>query len=172
MRAREFITEDWDDDEGDEGDVMRLHDHLSYPEVVDRISGMMRAMGWKVRRKGDDDFIFMTRGQLEDEWYTVSIGKTADGKGFTYALGTIEEGDPHIGQQDAMPNTVASVSMLADEIRAGFGMNERIEETIRKQGSKYVIYSKDGSKKLGTYNSRKAAEKRLGQIEYFKHAGK
>lgn len=49
---------------------------------------------------------------------------------------------------------------------------ESIEETIRKQGSKYVIYSKDGSKKLGTYDSRKAAEKRLGQIEYFKHAGK
>jgi len=49
---------------------------------------------------------------------------------------------------------------------------ETIEETIRKQGDKYVIYSKDGKKKLGTYDSRKAAEKRLGQIEYFKHAGK
>jgi len=46
---------------------------------------------------------------------------------------------------------------------------ETIEETIRKQGEKYVIYSKDGKKKLGTYDSRKAAEKRLGQIEYFKH---
>jgi len=46
---------------------------------------------------------------------------------------------------------------------------ETIEETIRKQGDKYVIYSKDGKKKLGTYDSRKAAEKRLGQIEYFKH---
>lgn len=47
----------------------------------------------------------------------------------------------------------------------------KVEETIRKQGNKYVIYSKDGNKKLGTYNSRKAAEKRLGQIEYFKHKG-
>ena len=55
---------------------------------------------------------------------------------------------------------------------AGRKKKESIEETIRKQGSKYVIYSKDGSKKLGTYDSRKAAEKRLGQIEYFKHAGK
>ena len=50
--------------------------------------------------------------------------------------------------------------------------NLGLTETIRKQGDKYVIYSKDGKKKLGTYNSRKAAEKRLGQIEYFKHAGK
>ena len=55
---------------------------------------------------------------------------------------------------------------------AGRKKKESIEETIRKQGDKYVIYSKDGSKKLGTYTSRKAAEKRLGQIEYFKHAGK
>lgn len=47
--------------------------------------------------------------------------------------------------------------------------NLGLTETIRKQGDKYVIYSKDGKKKLGTYNSRKAAEKRLGQIEYFKH---
>lgn len=47
----------------------------------------------------------------------------------------------------------------------------KVKETIRKQGNKYVIYSKDGDKKLGTYNSRKAAEKRLGQIEYFKHKG-
>ena len=50
--------------------------------------------------------------------------------------------------------------------------NLGLSETIRKQGSKYVIYSKDGKKKLGTYDSRAAAEKRLGQIEYFKHAGK
>jgi hypothetical protein len=42
-------------------------------------------------------------------------------------------------------------------------------ETIRKQGNEYVVYSKDGSKKLGTYTSRAAAEKRLRQIEYFKH---
>ena len=47
---------------------------------------------------------------------------------------------------------------------------EEIAETIRKVGSKYVIYSKKG-KRLGSYSSRSAAEKRLGQIEYFKHKG-
>ena len=45
-----------------------------------------------------------------------------------------------------------------------------LDETIRKQGNKYVIYSKKG-KKLGSYTTKKAAQKRLGQIEYFKHAG-
>lgn len=40
---------------------------------------------------------------------------------------------------------------------------------IRKEGNKYCIYSEDGSKKLGEYPSKEAAEKRLKQIEYFKH---
>lgn len=45
-----------------------------------------------------------------------------------------------------------------------------LAEKIRKQGNNYVIYSKKG-KKLGSYTTKKAAQKRLGQIEYFKHAG-
>ena len=40
---------------------------------------------------------------------------------------------------------------------------------IIKQGDKYVIKSEDGKKTLGTYNTKEAAEKRLQQIEYFKH---
>lgn len=40
--------------------------------------------------------------------------------------------------------------------------------TIKKQGNKYVIKSKDGKKKLGSYPTRKGAVKRLQQIEYFK----
>ena len=39
---------------------------------------------------------------------------------------------------------------------------------IRKEGKKYCIYSKTG-KKLGCYPTRKAAEKRLKEIEMFKH---
>jgi len=40
---------------------------------------------------------------------------------------------------------------------------------IKKQGSKYVLKSSDGSKTLGTYSTYEAALKRLRQIEYFKH---
>ncbi len=39
---------------------------------------------------------------------------------------------------------------------------------IEKKGTKYVVKSADGSKTLGTYASRKAAVKRLKEIEYFK----
>ncbi len=51
-------------------------------------------------------------------------------------------------------------------------MNEEtIQETIRHEGSKWNIYSKDGSKRLGSYDTEEAAKKRLRQIEYFKHMG-
>lgn len=46
-----------------------------------------------------------------------------------------------------------------------------LNEVIRKEGGKWVIYSKDGSKKLGEYDSEEAAKKRIQQIEYFKHKG-
>jgi hypothetical protein len=43
---------------------------------------------------------------------------------FTYALGTVEEGDPHIGDQESLPMTEASVSELMNAIREGFGLGE------------------------------------------------
>lgn len=39
---------------------------------------------------------------------------------------------------------------------------------IKKSKNKYVIYSSKG-KRLGEYYTRDAAERRLKQIEYFKH---
>lgn len=39
---------------------------------------------------------------------------------------------------------------------------------IRKYGKLFKVLSKKG-KNLGTYSSKKSAEKRLKQVEYFKH---
>ena len=39
---------------------------------------------------------------------------------------------------------------------------------IKKSGSKYVLYSKSGKKKLGTFKTMKAAMKRERQVGYFK----
>lgn len=41
--------------------------------------------------------------------------------------------------------------------------------TIKKEGNKFVLRSKDGKKKLGTFDSRKAAEKREREINFFKN---
>jgi hypothetical protein len=43
-----------------------------------------------------------------------------------------------------------------------------VQSTIKKEGSKWVVYSEDDSKKLGTYDTKAEAEKRLKQIEYYK----
>lgn len=40
---------------------------------------------------------------------------------------------------------------------------------IKKNGDKYELWSKDGSKKLGEFDSKKAAEKREKEIQYFKY---
>jgi len=42
---------------------------------------------------------------------------------------------------------------------------------IKKIGSKYVVIA-ESRRKMGTYNSKKEAKKRLGQIEFFKHLKK
>ncbi|NIN66117.1 MAG: hypothetical protein GTO63_15765 [Anaerolineae bacterium] len=42
---------------------------------------------------------------------------------------------------------------------------------IRKVGEGFVIYSEKGKKLSKKYATRKAAERRLRQIEYFKHKG-
>ena len=42
---------------------------------------------------------------------------------------------------------------------------DEIEETIRKEGDKWVVYPKKGGKRLGTHPTKKAALKQLAAIE-------
>jgi len=41
---------------------------------------------------------------------------------------------------------------------------------IRQEGGKWLLYSKDGKKKLGEFSSKKEAEDREREVNYFKHA--
>ena len=41
---------------------------------------------------------------------------------------------------------------------------------IRKQRGKYVVLSEKTGRKFGTYDTKAEAEKRLRQVEFFKHA--
>lgn len=42
--------------------------------------------------------------------------------------------------------------------------------TIKRENGKYTVYSSDGSRRFGTYESKDEAEARLAQIERFKKA--
>lgn len=96
---------------------------LPWPEIVNKVNSAMKATGWKGRRKDDNSYMFSTKGGLDDEWYIVII-ENRDNNMFTYALGTVEEGDPHIGEQETLPMTEASVSELMIAVREGFGLSE------------------------------------------------
>jgi len=49
---------------------------------------------------------------------------------------------------------------------------QELQETIRKKGSKFCLYSKKSNKNLGCSTSRKGAENREREVQYFKHAKK
>lgn len=66
---------------------------------------------------------------------------------------------------------VATVVQPMGKVHRRRKSKKKIAERIRKQGNKYVVQSEDGSRNFGTYTSRKEAEKRLRQVEYFKHKG-
>ena len=97
---------------------------MPWPEIVNKINSAMKAMGWKGRRQDDNSFMFSTKGQeVDDQWYIAIIENTGNNF-FTYALGTVEEDSPYIGEQNSLPMTAASVSELMNSIREGFGLNE------------------------------------------------
>jgi hypothetical protein len=101
---------------------------LPWPEVANKISSAMKAMGWKAQRKGDDSFMFSTKGaEDESQYYMVMIDNEGDGM-FTYALGTFEGDRPDIGEQDTLPTTEASVSEVLMAIRDGYGLGEGTED--------------------------------------------
>jgi hypothetical protein len=128
-KLRESLCES---DDYDERDAV-IRNSLSWPEVVNKVNSAMKATGWKGRRKDDNSYMFSTKGALDDEWYIVVIENRGNNM-FTYALGTVEEGDPHIGEQDSLPMTEASVSELMIAIREGFGLGdpEEIKEADEK----------------------------------------
>jgi hypothetical protein len=71
---------------------------------------------------------------------------------------------PGISSQATVNPTASPVSFSIEEL------NKKVDkqfEVIKKIGSQYQVQSKKG-KNLGTYRSKKAAGKRLGQVEWFK----
>ena len=153
-----------DDESLDEG---LLGNMLPWPEVVNKINSAMRAMGWKGQRKDDGSFIFTTRGAMTNEYYIVIIDNEGDSM-FTYALGTVEEGDPHIGEQDTLPTTEASVSELMNAVRDGFGLNENFADG-RNPGRKGLAKRSGVNTKASVSSLRKTAKNSSGEKQRMAH---
>jgi hypothetical protein len=139
MRIADIVTES------------TLGNVLTWPEVVNKINSAMKATGWKGQRQSDDAFMFSVKGQeTDDQFYFVIIENAGEGF-FSYALGTVEEGDPYIDDayRGKLPNTEASVSELINKIREGFGLNEEQLNELTFMGSQCT---KDCSGHRAGYN--------------------
>lgn len=78
----------------------------------------------------------------------------------------VESGPETSEEQDAAESVITPAAITVREALEG------VARRIVKKGGKFWVYSEDGSKRLGgPYGSRKGAEKRLQQVEYFKHKG-
>jgi hypothetical protein len=166
------VAEGWDDE--DEVDKITLVKSLQWPELVNKVNSAMKAMGWKGQRKDDGSFMFSTRGQLDDEWYIVVIDNRGNNM-FTYALGTVEEGDPHIGEQESLPMTEASVSELMIAVREGFGLGESsVSEVSKATIDRYVSKASDahGDADFKARMSKNDPDKRSYHVDQKKTAEK
>jgi hypothetical protein len=71
------------------------------------------------------------------------------------------------------PKSVAATESteLLDNLPRPLTLTEQflLTEVIVKKGSKWCLYSKDGSRNLGCYPDKEGAAKRERQVQYFKH---
>lgn len=91
-----------------------------------------------------------------DIFYTVLYSKPRKG---------IEEKYKDLDFQD---NKNPAGTPLGDGTGFGESINNDLIEKIVKVGSKYQVQSEKG-RNMGTYDTKKEAEERLRQVEYFKH---
>lgn len=97
---------------------------LPWPEIVNKISSVMKSMGWKVHRKDDGTYMFTTQGQEDaEQLYSVIIESEGSGM-FTYAIGAVEAGRADIWTHETVPNTDAGISELMNAIRDDYELNE------------------------------------------------
>jgi hypothetical protein len=113
----------------------------------------IREIASNLADKGADTVKIMGRG--DKLLSTMKI----DGQGKVTNYESVESGGWNLGALDDIKGT--------GKAKKPFNKTN-IREKIVKQGSKFVILSKDGDKKLGEYDNEDAAKKRLRQIEFFK----
>ena len=140
----------------------KLGNVIPWPEVVNKVNSAMKATGWKGKRMGEESFMYTTKGQeTDDQWYVVMIANAGEGF-FTYALGTVEDGDPHIDDafKGNLPNTEASVIELLNEIRDGFGLNENVTEGTSIESTLRAVINDIGEPITNVYDTMKFQAKK------------
>lgn len=78
-----------------------------------------------------------------------------------------------VGYREYAPKIYYAKDYTTDEIlkkcKEAYVRGYLTEKIVKLDNGKWQVQSEDGSKNLGTYNTKKEAEKRLKQVHYFKH---
>lgn len=130
-----------------------------------------------VRRDGDAirASMLITDGALADK---MRAGKCGLSCGYEVDLDRTSGNHPVYGRYDAIQRNIRGNHVaVVTAGRAGPIARARMDaavqvrsDMIQKRGEKWCVYSADGSKKLGEYDTEEEAKKRLAQVEAHKDA--
>lgn len=147
------------------------HNYVDAPEYIYKVKlNIKNPMRVRDKNKNHDSFAVL-KGQISDreeymttdEYYKINSPEDLlnhiKSKGY--------DGIVYFNQYE----DVGSESyIILDPSQAQIISKNIINETIRKIGdNKWRLYSKDGSKNLGTFDSLEAAKKHEREVQYFKH---
>jgi len=101
--------------------------------------------------------------------YEIEIwdGREEDGN-WTVYISHYDNAGKHEIESQNVDSLEDAEKVFQQYIKQAEELNQEVVETVVKKGDKWQVQSHSG-KNMGTYDTKEEAEKRLGQVEYFKH---
>ena len=142
-----------------------IADAIEKEEDIDKLSRVLKMMvGKEIKTRGNRAYTITNDDINEILGFVTKTPKRA----------TIKKKRPP--EEDSVQDKIKKRRAMAakgdaNAFKSGKVAEGDIEETIRKVKGGYRLYSKDGKKNLGTFDTRAGAEKHEREVQYFKHKG-
>lgn len=128
------------------------------PSLRDLENKISKALTEKFGKACSEGFARERELWPQDVYSSYVVFRDEEGQTQSISYTVKDDGSVELGE----PKKVAQVWVPVGE-------DAEVQEVIRKEGDKFILYSKDGSKKLGEFDSKGAAEAREKEIEKMKH---
>lgn len=159
---------------------------LTYQHGFDAEVGLRRVGGWSPVRTNQRGVWVQAQLDKHDEYYS-EIAEVLDADALAFSGGSAEHSvriDRKTGEvldwpayelaltptpSNPMAIIAARAAQAQDTIRIILEREEPAVRIIKQEGAKWVIYSEDGTQKLGEFDTEEEAKARLAEIEMMKH---
>lgn len=163
----------------DDAELLSLHERLDLQDVDDPAAvEAHHLVATEILRRGGD------HGHAEDHWSKAvvlvdsteveSAGDIEAPEGLEKAWGDALADGGTVSVLLTVDGYVLKADPTVSDVHVdavmGSGRKRQLEKTIRQEGSKWVVYSEDGSRSFGSYDSEDEAKRRLAEVESFKKA--